>query len=371
MLKLKTIVATSLLAALFASSAASTAQAGPLYDWLWQHHYNKLMRCAPRSFAAPAQACAPACSQPTCPTTCTQTCQRVVVNYVPYTAFRTNWEQVPVTQYRQTCSTDPCTGCPVTCMKPCTSYTWQMKRVPYTTYRPVYRTESYSVPITYAAMAPAPCNSCSPCSSCATCPTCPTASVPQTGCSTCGSAYANPVISGMPTALPDATLSTGGSYTVSPTMQTAPYYQSSPAPATAAPYLQDNSTLTPADQVPALSKPIIIDRREITPDSSSFQAPALTPANTNTGLQGVRPIRDPNPGLRWDNRAPAPNLEDQTAAAPTRRRWEYSPVRLASHTQGDPVASTQAEPQIYRGDLQIESGQPRTESINAAWKNLD
>jgi hypothetical protein len=115
-----------------------------------------------------------------------------------------------------------------------------------------------------------------------------------------------------------------------------------------------------------LGKPIIIDRREITPDSSYFQAPALSP--TNTGLQGVRPIRDPNPSLRWDNRAPTPVIEDQTAAAPTRRRWEYSPVRLASHSESVSSLTAPTEPNVYRGELQIES---RAEQVNSAWKNLD
>jgi hypothetical protein len=360
MLKLKSFVVFPILAAMFAGTFASTAQAGPLYDWLWKHHYNKLMCCAPQSFKAGA--CPqPACGQPaTCQTTCTQTCQRVVVNYVPCTAYRTNWEQVPVTQFQKTCSTDPCTGCQVTCMKPCTTYTWQMKRVPYTTYRPVYRTETFSVPITYTAMAaPSACNSC---------PTCPTASVPQTGCSSCAPTFGSPVITGMPTTLPPATLSTSGSFTLAPqAIQSTPFDQS--APAATSPYIQENSTAVPADQVPALGKPIIIDRREITPDSSSFQAPALTPSNT--GLQGVRPIQDPNPGLRWDNRAPAPNLDDQTAAVPTRQRWEYSPVRLASHTQVIPVDPAREGSRVVRGDLQIESRQSAVEQVNSAWKNLD
>lgn len=360
MLKLKSFVCTSLLSALLVGLAPAKAQAGPLLDWLLGKHKGCCSSCL-----APAQACAPTCPQPTvCQMNCTQTCQRVVVNYVPYTAYRTNWEQVPVTQYRQTCSTDPCTGCPVTCMKPCVSYSWQLKRVPYVTYRPVYRTESYSVPVTYTAMAP------STCSTCATCPTSPTVGLPQAGCSTCGTGYANPVISSMPTVLPDATLATNGTYTVSPSTTVPPYYQSAPA-TTTSPYLQNNTTITPADQAPVLGKPIIIDRREIVPDSSSFQAPALTPSGTNTGLQGVRPIRDPNPGLRWDNRAPATNPEDQTASAPTRRRWDYSPVRLASHTEAHSVDSTSGELKTVRGDLQIESRPANADQVNAAWKNLD
>ena len=361
MLKLKAFVITSIVAATLASIAPPKAEAGPLLDWLMGRHRNKMCKLGCNTCQSPPQACAPACPQPAvCSTTCSQTCQRVVVNYVPYTAYRCDWEQVPVTQYQQTCSTDPCTGCTVTCQKPCTTYTWQQKRVPYTTYRPVYRTESYTVPITYAAMAPSPCNTCSPCQ------TCPTAAAPQTGCSTCGPNYANPVVSGMPT-LPQATLSPNGTYTVAPTnVEMSPYYQ--PTPAT-------SPNMTPADQVPSIGNGVLIDRREITPQGSSFQAPPLTPSNTNTGLQGVRPIRDPNPGLRWDNQAPAqaPNtvLEDQTASAPTHRRWEYSPVRLASHLQSVEAPQATTQPQIYRGSLQVDSPQRRVEKVNSAWTNLN
>ncbi|MEM9944239.1 MAG: hypothetical protein AAF939_21975 [Planctomycetota bacterium] len=118
-----------------------------------------------------------------CMRTCEQTCNRTVVNYVPYTAYRTAYKRVPVTQYRPVTNTDPCTGCTVTCMRPCTTYTYQCQRVPYTTYRPVYRTETYKVPVTTIT------NDCATgCGTCATCPTgtmaapqnfAPTPAVPQ------------------------------------------------------------------------------------------------------------------------------------------------------------------------------------------------
>lgn len=44
------------------------------------------------------------------------------------TLYRTTWSRVPVTQYRPVVSTDPITGCPVTVMQPCTTYTWQPQR---------------------------------------------------------------------------------------------------------------------------------------------------------------------------------------------------------------------------------------------------
>jgi hypothetical protein len=167
----------------------------------------------------------------------------------------------------------------------------------------------------------------------------------------------------MPAILPQGTLSTNGTYTVAPSgLDAAPYYQNNSiqsAPQTGTP--------TPADQVPSLGQPIIIDRREITPQSSVLQPPPLTP--TNTGLQGVRPIRDPNPGLRWDNQAPPTDLEDLTASALTRRSFDYSPIRLASHIQvvADPAP---AVAQSYRGTLRVEGQAPAT-NVNSAWKNAD
>jgi hypothetical protein len=62
-----------------------------------------------------------------CMKTCQQTCSRTVVNYVPYTAYRTSWKRVPVTTYKPVTNSDPCTGCTVTCMRPCTTYTYQMQ----------------------------------------------------------------------------------------------------------------------------------------------------------------------------------------------------------------------------------------------------
>ena len=208
-----------LAATLFGS--ASQVQGGPLLDWL----FGRNRTCGWRGVSAPAYAAAPQTG--CCQTTCMQTCQRVVVNYVPYTAYRTEWQQVPVTQYQTTQSLDPCTGCPVTCMRPCTSYTWQSKQVPYVTYRPVYRTESYSVPVTYSTPAPvyAPSATCNPCGTCNTwtsgggCGSCgATPTTAGSGCSSCGV----PVVSAMPAA--PSWITPSGTYTLAPppTISAAP-----------------------------------------------------------------------------------------------------------------------------------------------------
>lgn len=70
---------------------------------------------------------------PTCNPCGVQTAQ-----YVPQTAYRQEVINVPVTTYRPTTSCDPCTGMPVTVMRPVTALQQQVRMVPYTTYRIVY-----------------------------------------------------------------------------------------------------------------------------------------------------------------------------------------------------------------------------------------
>lgn len=48
----------------------------------------------------------------------------------PQVRYRTSWVQVPTTNYRAVSSRDPLTGAVTTTMRPCTTYTWQMQRVP-------------------------------------------------------------------------------------------------------------------------------------------------------------------------------------------------------------------------------------------------
>jgi hypothetical protein len=104
--------------------------------------------------AAPGASCGPA------------TCEQTVLRYVPQVAYRTVWQPVPVTTYRRTVSTNPATGLPITCTQPCTTYTYQARRVPYTTFRPVYATEpvvtapAATVAPTTIAPAPSSCSNC-------------------------------------------------------------------------------------------------------------------------------------------------------------------------------------------------------------------
>jgi hypothetical protein len=94
---------------------------------------------------APAAACNP--------------CQQQVVNYVPQTCYRTQCVTVPVTSYCPVTTCDPCTGCPVTTLRPVVNYVRQTRVVPFTTYRPVVSCAPVA-PVSFAA--PASCGSCAP-----------------------------------------------------------------------------------------------------------------------------------------------------------------------------------------------------------------
>lgn len=76
------------------------------------------------------------------------------VSYMPYTAYRTVYANMPVTAYQPVQACGPC-GTPTTVMRPVTTYALQPQLVPFTTYRPVVT----SVAAAYAPVAPA-CGAC-------------------------------------------------------------------------------------------------------------------------------------------------------------------------------------------------------------------
>ena len=320
---------------MFAMSATSVmvtaeqAKAGPLLDWL----LGRNRRACHRQAFRPSM---PACG--TCTTTCQQTCQRVVVNYVPCTAYRTQWEQVPVTQYRQTTSTDPCTGCTTTCMKPCTTNTWRMRRVPYTTYRPVYRTETYRVPVTYTTPAM------------------------DTGCSSCavGTNYGGPNygVQGATVVNPNG-LNLNGQY--QPNNQ---YYSPTPA---------DPTTGAPADNAPQLNSGNLARPTNRVMASSSQTAPSHVPVYPTVRPEGqewstnpeLKTMEDPEPNKRWDqNSAPALlNDDSYTSVTPAIRKWDYTPVRTASYT-------TTAKPVVEAKPVQQSKPAPVKKQLSPGWKSV-
>jgi hypothetical protein len=188
-------------------------------------------------------------------------------------------------------------------MKPCTTYTYQCQRVPYTTYRPVYRQESYKVPVTTIT------NDCST-GTCAPCNTC------DTGCSTCATGVASPAPQNFapqtsPTPAPisntyyeqvPASTSTGGNY-------------NSTVPANSAP-----SLLEGVSSPQALQRPIL--------DQFGNQN------RSNYQTSSPKPVAEP-----WSNAPATINLDDKTAQSPVRKQWSYSPIRMASYSKPSNIRS--------------------------------
>jgi hypothetical protein len=143
---------------------------------------------------APLYGAPAAAVDPCAPPQVTQT-----ASYLPQTCYRTQYVSVPVTTYRPVVSRDPCTGCPVTCMRPATCMVQQAQLVPYTTYRrvlsnpccgaaaptiPAY-TSGY-LPAYSAGAGYATGSSCSGCSAAAPMTYAPTTSTPYYGSATSG-----------------------------------------------------------------------------------------------------------------------------------------------------------------------------------------
>ncbi len=329
-------------------AVAPSAEAGPLLDWLRGLRNRRNCNTCYQGCQAPATTLRqtqytgtvnPYNLQPgQCARTCNQTCSRTVVNYVPCTAYRTSWKQVPVTQYKPQTSSDPCTGCTVTCMRPCTSYTWQMQRVPYTTYRPVYTQQNYTVPVTTIT------NDCAT-GTCGTCATCP----PATGVSGGTILPGQSVLpqSSSSVVAPNGTIGTNGSY------QTAipPYDSGSAVPAETTPIL--DPSVNPQNS----QRPTLIDRIETLPMGSSGKS------------IDYRANAQPS--------SPAVISFDQTAQSPVRKKWDYS-VQLASYTSlGDESILKQAShtstgPFQIRGTFQgASSSQAQPTNVNSAWNTVE
>ncbi len=64
-------------------------------------------------------------------------CSPCGVQYVQQTSYRAEVVQVPVTTYQPVVTSDPCTGCAVTTMRPVVTYVQQVRYRPVITYRPV------------------------------------------------------------------------------------------------------------------------------------------------------------------------------------------------------------------------------------------
>ena len=288
-----------------------------------------------------------------CMRTCQQTCSRTVVNYVPQTAYRTAYKRVPVTQYKPVTSSDPCTGCTVTCMKPCTTYTYQCQRVPYTTYKPVYRQETYKVPVTTIT------NGCAT-GTCGT-GTCPTGTcgtvanfAPQSGCSTCGTGNAVTSQNFSPMTGTPTPATTTQTYTIDPSSGTSTQGGFSTVPADQRPILdipnpqlngsstRNNFNSAPAGQQSAFSS--------VANPQSSQRPVQFDPSSRANSFNASAPV----PAFEQLRQPAVVNFDGHTAKNPVRRSWDYNPVRFASSE-----LPTERRITAFAGEVRVEDSAPK------------
>lgn len=279
MQRFKTTIIAFAFAAICLASVPSEASAdGPLRRWLRGLWRPNATACNQPAFGYQQQTTnytpnAYNLQPGQCMKTCQQTCSRTVVNYQPYTAYRTVSKRVPVTSYKPETNTDPCTGCVVTCMKPCTTYTYQVQRVPYTTYRPVYRQETYKVPVTTITNG------------------CATGACATDTCNTCAP--------------------TQGLQNYAPQTQTQTTYESPGVITT------NGLSPTPADMTPALGTNPTSSQRPVTDQfNTHFSAGYDSTARSQTA---------------WSDTPAKIEINETAARSPVRKQWSYSPVRLASY----------------------------------------
>ena len=343
-----------LIGTLVASSFLSvdTAEAGPLLDWLRGRQnttntglFNRNNNTA--NFAGTVAPNAQGLQPGQCARTCNRTCSRTVVNYVPYTAYRSNWNRVPVTSYRPVTNTDPCTGCTVTCMRPCTTYTYQMQRVPYTTYRPVYRQETYQVPVTTIT------------NDCATggC---------STGCNTCGTG----VTAG---SVPSTIVPPQGSGTTS-FSQSTPSFATPQGSGTTVPQFETPSFpgagSVPADATPSI--PSLPSTGFGGGSTSRLNVPSSGTISTDSVYSSASRSSEPTVSIPRDlKRAASQRSTSQRSASatmvPIRRKFNYSTVRLAS--QKDSFTSLPVRAASRKSTAS--NSRRSIQEINSLWKDVN
>lgn len=364
-------------------SSPSSVEAGPLLDWI-KEKCGRKNQTTPIGYMATSGSFtnAPTYLQPgQCQQTCLQTCQKVTVNYVPYTDYRTTWQRVAVTNYKPVTSVDPNTGCTTTCMRPCTDQQWQLQRIPYTTYRPVYQTQNYQVPVTTIT------------NDCGGNPGYSTAAI-NPGCTTCGipsgmsgiapAAGYYPGATGLAPSPSGAVMPADGVPVLGAQVPVADPYSgnrafrpSFPAPngiAFGNPYANPSAysgmstysgyqaparrTAPPAYTPPVPSgfdtpAPNIPPRADSNRPTRRDDLGSQTIQNPELRLDANTPsnhLPDPQPALRWEyNTPPSGSTLDQSAHRDVHQKWAYNPVRLASYTAEVP-AEPAADETSYNRD---------------------
>ncbi len=273
-------------------SQPHTANACRLWDWLLRRDSNTTATTAlyPGVTAlSPAATCGQA------------TCEQTVVRYVPQVTYRTVWQPVPVTTYRRTVSYNPATGLPITCTQPCTTYTYQARRVPQTSYRPVLTNVPLRGDACAVASAPAATSS-------AAC-----------GCdSTSGQApyYSAPVAPSTPGASSSGATDGAGATPWEPVGPNAAGGEPHPAS-------PESSATDPANERPRLDPDVNTSSYRATPQAAADRQAPSWPSERRAGQ---RPVTPPRPS--------------QVRPLPDRQRQPWQSTPRWDEGSGDRTAST-------------------------------
>jgi hypothetical protein len=246
------------------------------------------------------------------------------VGYPQHVQYRLSWVRVPTTNYCPVNAFDPAAGGMTTTLRPCTTYTWQLRQVPHLTLRsplslpqtfvPAAVTTNYA-PATIlptAAWAPvtANCPNCNPTGTSAPyyAPAAPSQpayapAIPSLGGPTSGlGTYGAPNSYGVPSASQGPSLSPADLQHLQPSLN-APTIRNYP-PAANDPAAGANPNSTPAGQSPAGEPAKKLDLKPVPdPEAVRRDMPTVFPAIPN--------LIDP---------------ADQTTQRPVRMIWSYAPI---------------------------------------------
>ena len=276
--------------------------------------------CAgPATTSSASPVYAPAASTTTFGSWCERLFCRRAVGYRPEVRYRTRLMRVPTTNYRPVITYHPVTGAPTTSMQPCTTYSWQFRRLPYTTYRPIYS------PVTTPWSPPA-----------------------------------SPAVTGYY----PGTVMPGASTTCAPPAAT-PYYTPPTAPATPALPPTPKPSL-PANQPLNLSPSGLPPSGNGQPGATTTNFPPLESSGESSGrssdgashevkkeptppaggILDLTPVPDPDAGTDRKQVPAAPSLfdpNDRTANRSARPAWAYSTIAWPEKPKGVIPQRTPAE----------------------------
>lgn len=139
-----------------AATSTSTCQAGPILDWLFprraeRNQQRQAAQASLNTYRFPLSNYYAGSAfgngyWATLPQQAAWTS-----NYAPTTAYRSVWAPVPVTTYSPVTYQNPLSSSAT--LQPCTSYAWQSRRVPYTTFRPTLGANAYTTRMPVASTA--------------------------------------------------------------------------------------------------------------------------------------------------------------------------------------------------------------------------